>query len=119
MIPFDKPMAGTVSNRQVAAILYDVADLLEIKDVKFKPVAYRRAAHVIETLAEDIGRVAERGGLEELPGIGTHIATKLREILDTGKLEYLERLKQDIGPGVRQLADVGGIGPKKAITLHR
>jgi DNA polymerase (family X) len=112
-------MAGTMNNRQVAAILYEVADLLEIKDVKFKPVAYRRAAHGIETLAEDIGRVAERGELEELPGVGTHIAGKLQEILDTGKLGYLDRLKTEVGPGVRELADIGGIGPKKAMLLHR
>ncbi len=112
-------MGTTMSNRQVAAILYEVADLLEIKDVKFKPVAYRRAAHGIETLAEDIGRVAERGELEDLPGVGTHIATKIQEILKTGKLEYLERLKAEVGPGVRELADIGGIGPKKAMLLHQ
>jgi len=112
-------MAEKVNNRQAAAILYEVADLLEIKDVKFKPVAYRRAAHGIETLAEDINRVAERDGLEDLPGVGTNIATKLREILDTGKLEYLERLKQDVGPGVREIAEIGGIGPKKAVVLHQ
>ena len=112
-------MVVLLSNRQVAALLYEVADLLEIKDVKFKPVAYRRAAHGIETLAEDIGRVAERGELEELPGIGTHIATKIQEIIDTGKLGYLERLKTEVGPGVRELADVGGIGPKKAMLLHQ
>ena len=112
-------MAEPPDNRHVAAILYEVADLLEIENVKFKPVAYRRAAHAIETLPEDISRVAERGGLEEIPGVGTHIATKLQEILDTGKLGYLGRLKQEVGPGVRELADIGGIGPKKAMLLHR
>ncbi len=112
-------MTAAHGNREVAAILYEVADLLEIKDVKFKPVAYRRAAHGIETLAEDINRVAERDGLEDLPGVGAHIATKLREILSTGKLQYLERLKQDVGPGVRELAAITGIGPKKAMVLHQ
>jgi DNA polymerase (family 10) len=112
-------MAELMNNRQVAAILYEVADLLELKDVKFKPVAYRRAAHGIEALGEDINRVAEKGGLEELPGVGAHISPKIREVLDTGKLEYLERLKQEVGPGIRELAEVGGIGPKKAIILHR
>ncbi|RPI35667.1 MAG: DNA polymerase/3'-5' exonuclease PolX, partial [Methanoregulaceae archaeon] len=112
-------MAEKVNNRQVAAILYEVADLLEIKEVKFKPVAYRRAAHGIETLAEDINKVAERDGLEDLPGVGAHIATKLREILNTGKLAYLEQLKQEVGLGVRELAEIGGIGPKKAMVLHQ
>jgi DNA polymerase (family 10) len=112
-------MAEKLNNRQVAAILYEVADLLEIKDVKFKPVAYRRAAHGIETLAEDINNIAERDGLEDLPGVGTHIATKIREILSTGNLQYLERLKQDVGSGVREIAEIGGIGPKKAVVLHQ
>jgi DNA polymerase (family 10) len=112
-------MAEKVNNRQAAAILYEVADLLEIKEVKFKPVAYRRAAHGIETLAEDINKVAGHDGLEDLPGVGTNIATKLREILDTGKLEYLDQLKQEVGPGVRELAAIGGIGPKKAMVLHQ
>ncbi|HSQ92962.1 MAG TPA: DNA polymerase/3'-5' exonuclease PolX [Methanoregula sp.] len=112
-------MAGMLNNRQVAAILYEVADLLEIKGVKFKPVAYRRAAHGIETLAEEINRVADRDGLEEVPGVGSHIATKIREILSTGNLQYLERLKGDVGPGVREIAEIGGIGPKKAVFLHQ
>ena len=112
-------MAEKLTNRQVAAILYEVADLLEIKDVKFKPVAYRRAARGIETLSEDLGRVAERDGLEDLPGVGTHIATKIQEILDTGNLGYLDRLKQEVGPGIREMAEIGGIGPKKAVVLHR
>src|SRR5512138_2489473 len=111
-------MPARLNNREVAAILYEVADLLEIKDVKFKPVAYRRAAQGIETLTEDINRVAERDGLEDLPGVGSHIATKLREILDTGKLGYLDRLKQEVGSGVREIAEIGGIGPKKAVFLH-
>ncbi|HXX56072.1 MAG TPA: DNA polymerase/3'-5' exonuclease PolX [Methanoregula sp.] len=112
-------MAEKMSNREVAAILYEVADLLEIKGVGFKPVAYRRAAHEIETLPEDLSKISERDGLEELPGIGTHIATKIREILGTGKLAYLDRLKQDVGTGVRELAELEGIGPKKAMLLHQ
>ena len=112
-------MAEPMSNRQVAAILYEVADLLEMKDVKFKPVAYRRAARGIELLPEDIGRVAERGELEELPGVGSHIAPKIEEILKSGRLGYLDRLKAEVGPGVRELAEIGGIGPKKAMFLHQ
>ena len=108
-----------MDNREVAAILYEVADLLEIKGVGFKPVAYRRAAHVIETLTEDLAKVCGRDELEELPGIGTHIATKIREILKKGSLAYLDRLRQEVGPGVRELAGIAGIGPKKAMVLHQ
>jgi DNA polymerase (family 10) len=108
-----------ISNKQIAAIFYEVADILEIKSVKFKPVAYRRAAHVIETLEEDITSINERGELEEIPGVGIHLAAKIREILGTGKLAYLEKLKQETPEGVLKLAEIGGIGPKKALILSR
>ena len=108
-----------ISNKQIAAIFYEIADILEIKSIKFKPVAYRRAAHVIETLEEDINSINERGELEEIPGVGSNLADKIREILETGKLAYLERLKQETPEGILKLAEIGGIGPKKALVLSR
>ena len=108
-----------INNNQVAAIFYEVADILEIKSVKFKPVAYRKAAHGIETLKEDIRTINEQGKLEDIPGVGVNLAAKIREILGTGKLAYLEKLKQEVPEGVLQLADIGGIGPKKALILTR
>jgi DNA polymerase (family 10) len=108
-----------VSNKQVAAIFYEIAEILEIRSVKFKPVAYRRAAHVIETLEEDINSISERGELEEIPGVGSNLAAKIREILGTGKLAYLESLKQETPEGILKLAEIGGIGPKKALVLSR
>ncbi len=108
-----------ISNKQIAAIFYEVADILELKSVQFKPVAYRRAAHVIESLDEDINRISERGELEEIPGVGANLAAKIREILGTGKLAYLEKLKQETPEGVLKLAEIGGIGPKKALVLSR
>jgi len=108
-----------MNNRQIAAILFEVADLLELKSVKFKPVAYRRAAHVIETLPEELAGMDQKGKLEEIPGVGTHIAAKIHEILGTGRLAYLDRLKAEIPEGVWELADLEGIGPKKALLLSR
>jgi DNA polymerase (family 10) len=108
-----------ISNKQIAAVFYEVADILEIKSVQFKPVAYRRAAHAIETLDEDINSISERGELEEIPGVGTNLAAKIREILGTGTLAYLEKLKQETPEGVLKLAEIGGIGPKKALILSR
>jgi len=87
--------------------------------VKSKPVAYRRAAHVIENLPEELGGIDENGKLEEIPGVGTHISAKIHEILSTGRLAYLDRLMAEIPVGVWELADLEGIGPKKALLLSR
>jgi DNA polymerase (family X) len=108
-----------ISNKQIAAIFYEVADILDLKSVKFKPAAYRRAAHEIETLGEDISNISERGKLEEIPGVGSNLAGKIREILETGTLAHLEKLKQEIPKGVLELSEIGGIGPKKALILSR
>src|SRR5665647_676986 len=108
-----------ISNSQIAAIFYEVADILDIKSVKFKPAAYRRAAHEIETLGEDINGISERGKLEDIPGVGSNLAGKIREILETGRLAHLEKLKQEIPQGVLELSEIGGIGPKKALVLTK
>ena len=111
-------LAG-VTNLEVAAILREVADLLEIKGVRFKPQAYRRAALAVETMPEDIADVAAAGKLEEIPGVGKAIAKKIQEIVETGKLGYLESLRQELPEGVLHLIGISGIGPKKAIALSQ
>ncbi|KDE55393.1 DNA polymerase/3'-5' exonuclease PolX [Methanoculleus sp. MH98A] len=108
-----------VTNIEVAAILYEVADLLEIKGVRFKPQAYRRAALAIETLPENIADVAREGDLDEIPGVGKGIAKKIREVIETGSLGYLSSLREELPEGVQYLTRLEGIGPKKAIALSR
>ncbi len=112
-------MLQGMTNIEVAAILYEVADLLEIKGVGFKPQAYRRAAQAIETLPEDIADVAREERLDEIPGVGKGIAGRVREIVETGNLAYLESLRDELPEGVQELTRIEGIGPKKAITLSR
>jgi len=108
-----------LTNKRVAALFYEVSELLRIKGEKFKPQAYAKAAHAIETLREDIADVSRQGKLEEIPGVGTHLSAKIEEIITTGRLEYLENLQKELPAGVQELADLEGIGPKKALILNR
>ena len=107
-----------MKNKEVARVLYAIADLLEIKEEKFKPNAYRKAAQNIELLPEDIEKVFEQGNLEKIPGVGKNIAKKIEEFLKTGKLEYYERLKKEIPVDVEALSSIEGMGPKKIKTLY-
>ncbi|HIH47510.1 TPA: hypothetical protein HA297_04370, partial [Candidatus Woesearchaeota archaeon] len=108
-------------NSHVAAILYEIADLLEIQDVQWKPQAYRKAAQTIESLPEDIAEVAHQGlkKLEELPGVGKNIAEKIEELVKKGKLGYLEKLKKQIPIDVGQLMQIEGLGPKTIKRLYK
>ncbi|MBD3205443.1 DNA polymerase/3'-5' exonuclease PolX [Candidatus Bathyarchaeota archaeon] len=107
-----------MKNSEVAELLYEIADYLEIKDVEWKPRAYRRAAGTIETHSEPIEDVYERGELAKIPGIGESIAEKIADYLETGSIEYLEGLREDVHEGLRDLMNVEGIGPKTAQKLY-
>jgi len=107
-----------MDNREVAKVLYEIADFLEIKGVPFKPRAYRKAAQSIETLSEDIQSIYKRDELRKIPGIGASIAAKIEELLETGSLEYLEELREELPEGLRELMEIEGIGPKTALKLY-
>jgi DNA polymerase/3'-5' exonuclease PolX len=100
-------------NEELIRIFNEIADLLDLKgEVRFKADAYRRAARSLEALGEDAGRVAERGELGTIPGIGEAIEEKIKEFLQTGHLAYYERLRQEFPPGVLEIMLLPGIGPK-------
>lgn len=86
------------TNKKIAKVFYDIADLLEIKGVAFKPVAYRRAANAIENLDRDVSFIyKEKGlkGIKEIRGVGESIAKKIEEFLKKHKIKYFEELKED------------------------
>ncbi|MGD0818320.1 MAG: DNA polymerase/3'-5' exonuclease PolX [Methanomassiliicoccales archaeon] len=107
-------------NQKVASVLYEIADLLELKgDDPFKPRAYRNAAHTIEVMREDIEDVYKQGQLHEVPGVGDAIAKKVAEVIDTGDLGYLKDLRNEFPPGLIQLMAVPEIGPKTTMLLYK
>jgi DNA polymerase (family 10) len=107
-----------MKNKEVAAILYDIADFLEVQDVEFKPRAYRRAARNIESLNEDVADVHDRGELQEIDGVGEAIADKVGEYLDTGEMSYYRELKDELPIDIDALTAVEGVGPKTAKKLY-
>jgi len=109
-----------MKNRLVAEIFYQIADLLEIQgDIPFKLRAYRRAAQMIEGLDEDIENIVRKDKLTSLPGIGEGLAKKIKEIVETGGLEYFERLKKEVPGSLATLVSIPGVGPKKASVLFK
>ena len=82
-----------ISNREISAVFDDIADMLELKkDNIFKIRAYRKVARSIEELSEPVTRLVAEGRLKEIPGAGEAIMKKIAELVNTGKLEYHEKL---------------------------
>ncbi len=108
-----------MKNLEVAELLFKIADLLELQEVRWKPQAYKRAAQVIEGLDEEIEAIHQRGELEQIPGVGVHIAAKIAEFLDKGKLKYYEKLKKEVKIDLEQLQKIPFLGPRKIKVLYK
>ena len=107
-----------VKNTEIAKIFQDIADLLELKgELQFKVRAYQRAARAIESLPVPIEKLLEEGKLRDIPGIGEAMEKKIKEIVETGRLEYYERLKSEFPEGITRLMDIPGVGPKLALRF--
>ena len=107
-----------MKNLLVAKILNEIADILEMQDVAFKPRAYRKAARTVESLSKPIEDVYNENKLQELSGVGENIAKKIAEIIETGTTQSLEKLKKQMPADVEALTSVEGIGPKSVKTLY-
>jgi DNA polymerase (family 10) len=107
-------------NDEIASRLEEFADLLEAKGVEYKPRAYRRAAEnvreqtvAIETLAAD-GQAA----VAEIEAVGDAISSKIVEYVETGEIEELEALREELPVEMNALTRVEGVGPKTVGTLY-
>jgi len=112
--------------KEVAALLREIGQLLQLKgENPFKTRAYEQGADAFEAMPADpaaAGGLLERvrqGTLGELAGVGKAIDTKVTELVQTGKLEYLEKLRAEFPGPALELMKVPGLGPKRAAIVLR
>lgn len=112
---------GDRVNAHVAALLAETAAVLEQQHANaFRVEAYRRASRTVRDLDRPVAELLRTGGmeaLERLPAIGVTLARAIRDIVDTGRLPMLERLRGETD-AVSLLASVPGIGRTLAERLH-
>ncbi|MEF8806810.1 DNA polymerase/3'-5' exonuclease PolX [Natronomonas sp.] len=108
-------------NAEVAAELEAMADHLEARDVDYKPNIYRRAADSIRGHSLAVETLYEEGGedaLKEIEDVGDAIASKTAEYLETGHIEELEDLREEMPVEMDALTAVEGVGPKTVAALY-
>jgi len=106
-------------NREVARVLGEIADLLEITGGdRFRLNSYRRVARTVEELSESVADLANRGDLQKVPGIGKGTADRIVQYLKTGRIDVHQELLAKVPPGLPKLLAVPGLGPKKVQVLH-
>jgi DNA polymerase (family X) len=107
------------ANDAVEAALLEYADLLAIvAEDRFKPRAYEKAAHAVGGYHADLEGM-DLAQILEIPSVGKSIAEKVYEYLTTGTMASLESLRSQIPAGVREMTEVSGLGPKKALSVYK
>ena len=86
-----------MTNSEISSIFRELSDLLiQKKENWFKIRSYRKVADEIDRLPIDVWVLSNENRLREIPGVGDAIEKKIKEILSTGKLQLIERLKSEI-----------------------
>jgi DNA polymerase (family 10) len=110
------------SNQEVANILYEMGVLYEMQGVQFKPRAYDRAAHGVESFGENVHDLFIEHGLKAIdgvPGVGKGIAEHLGQLFATGHFKEYEKLKKKVPVDIVGLTSIQGIGPQTVETLWK
>jgi len=109
-----------LTNREIAEIFENVADLLQLKgESVHRILAYRHAAESIRESPRDLRTMAAAGELQTLPNIGATLADKINEMLSSGQLTFYEKLKAEIPLELIQVLRVNGIGPKHTMQFYK
>jgi DNA polymerase (family 10) len=110
-----------ISNGEIASLLYELARLTTLEDgspQSFRVRAYEQAARTVEGHPEPLAAMSQ-AGIEALRGLGTSTARKVRELVETGHIAKLDRLRAEYPPAFQQLTRVPGVGPKTARSLRQ
>ena len=110
-----------MENLEIAKVLSQMADLLEIQDANpFRVRAYRNAARFVDGYAKPMRKlVEEESDLTDLPGIGKEMARHIHELIETGGLSVLDELAEKIPRSLIDVIELPGVGPKKAKKLWK
>jgi len=108
-----------MNNAQIAEIFDKISALSQLKgESVFVVRAYQRVAHTIGQMPQELDQYVKEGkDLKEIPGIGDAISKKILELLSTGRLEFYEKLKAEFPPGLLEIMEIPGVGPKTALRL--
>lgn len=108
-----------MTKNEIADVLAEIGLLMELKgENPFKVRAYSSGARAIEAIEkEEFEKLLAEGRIQSVKGIGEALAAKIAELNATGRLEFLDRLKASIAPGLVDMLKIPGLGPKKIAAL--
>ena len=109
-----------MENAALAERLEELATLLDLAGASTYSVrAYRRAAELIRATPAPVAELVRQGRVRELRGIGASIESRLRELVETGRLTEVDELQAEVRPDLVGLGRLIGLGPQRMVDLGR
>ncbi|HLH19011.1 MAG TPA: DNA polymerase/3'-5' exonuclease PolX [Bryobacteraceae bacterium] len=111
-----------MENKEIARILWETADLMEVAgDDSFRIRSYRNGATTIESYPERVADIASDPArkLTEIPGIGKGLAAVLAEILDHRSCERRDELLKQFPAACLEFLKIQGLGPKSIALIFQ
>jgi DNA polymerase (family X) len=107
------------TNGDLARIFHEIGDILEVKgELVFKTVAYHRAADAIGRAPFDVAEAYKSGAAPKIPGVGQAIADKITELVTTGHMAFLDRLRAEVPASLVELLRIPRLGPRTVRLIY-
>lgn len=102
----------------VARMLEELADLEEIRGTDYKPTAYRRAARNLREHETPLSVLNAEDRIGDIEGVGEAIQEKIAQALETGSIDALDTIREEVPVDVVMLGQIRGLGPRKITKLY-
>ncbi|MBK7427164.1 MAG: PHP domain-containing protein [Saprospiraceae bacterium] len=108
-----------MDNKAIANTFLELGQLMELHgESPFKTKAYQNAYLSLKKLGTPLNELSD-SELKTIPGIGSAIQEKIKELLDKGSFSAIEKYREMTPPGVREILQVKGLGPKKVQAIWK
>jgi DNA polymerase (family 10) len=108
-----------MTNKEIARTFQFLGNIMELHgENPFKIRSYQNAYRQLRALSEPLNTMTDEQ-IGSIKGVGSAIQKKIRELLETGEMQTLEKYKDQTPEGVQELLTIKGLGPKKLRVIWK
>ncbi|HMT52995.1 MAG TPA: helix-hairpin-helix domain-containing protein [Saprospiraceae bacterium] len=108
-----------LNNKQISSKFDLLAKLMELHDDNpFKIKTYANAYLSLRKLEGNLAEMS-KAELASIKGVGSTVADKIKELVETGEMKALEKFREMTPEGIQQMLAIKGLGPKKVKQIWK
>ncbi len=106
-----------MTNKEIAKHFQLLGSIMELHgENPFKIRSYQNAYRTLRSLDQPLEEM-EEAEIAEIKGVGKAIGEKIRELVETGQMQTLEKYKAKTPEGIQEMLNIKGFGAKKIMAV--